>query len=36
MNPSELVTALQEKLKVTLIICENHGLIRQLQMARVG
>lgn len=38
MNPCELVTAVQEKLKVTIIICENHGfqVIRQLQMARVG
>jgi 3D-(3,5/4)-trihydroxycyclohexane-1,2-dione acylhydrolase (decyclizing) len=38
MNPTELVTALQEKLKITIIIAENHGfqIIRRLQMARVG
>jgi 3D-(3,5/4)-trihydroxycyclohexane-1,2-dione acylhydrolase (decyclizing) len=38
MNPSELVTAMQEDLKITVIISENHGfqVIRQLQMARVG
>ncbi|HEY8292084.1 MAG TPA: thiamine pyrophosphate-dependent enzyme, partial [Thermomicrobiales bacterium] len=38
MNPSELVTALQERLKVTVIIAENHGyqVIRQLQMNRAG
>ena len=38
MNPSELVTALQERLKVTVVIAENHGyqVIRQLQMNRAG
>lgn len=38
MNPSELVTALQERLKVTIVISENHGyqVIRQLQMNRAG
>ena len=38
MNPTELVTASQEKLKITLIISENHGFqcIRQLQMGRAG
>jgi 3D-(3,5/4)-trihydroxycyclohexane-1,2-dione acylhydrolase (decyclizing) len=38
MNPTEIVTAMQEGLKITIIICENHGyqVIRQLQMARVG
>lgn len=38
MNPSELVTALQERLKVTVVISENHGyqVIRQLQMNRAG
>jgi len=38
MNPTELVTALQEKLKITVIIAENHGfqVIRRLQMARAG
>ncbi|MCA1722941.1 MAG: 3D-(3,5/4)-trihydroxycyclohexane-1,2-dione acylhydrolase (decyclizing), partial [Thermomicrobia bacterium] len=38
MNPSELVTALQERLKVTIVLSENHGyqVIRQLQMNRAG
>lgn len=38
MNPTELVTALQENLKVTVVIAENHGYqcIRRLQMGRVG
>lgn len=38
MNPTELVTAYQEGLKVTVIIAENHGfqVIRQLQMNRAG
>ncbi len=38
MNPTELVTAMQENLKITVIISENHGFqcIRQLQMHRVG
>jgi 3D-(3,5/4)-trihydroxycyclohexane-1,2-dione acylhydrolase (decyclizing) len=38
MNPSELVTALQEGLKVTVVIADNHGyqIIRRLQMARAG
>jgi len=38
MNPSELVTALQEQLKVTVVLSENHGyqVIRQLQMNRAG
>ena len=38
MNPTELVTALQEKLKITLLISENHGYqcIRWLQEMRVG
>src|SRR5439155_24333409 len=38
MNPTELVTALQEKLKITVVIAETHGyqIIRRLQMARVG
>lgn len=38
MNPTEIVTALQEGLKITLIISENHGfqVIRQLQMAKAG
>lgn len=38
MNPTELVTAMQENLKVTVVISENHGLqsIRGLQMSRTG
>jgi 3D-(3,5/4)-trihydroxycyclohexane-1,2-dione acylhydrolase (decyclizing) len=38
MNPTELVTAAQENLKVTIVISENHGYqcIRRLQMGRAG
>jgi 3D-(3,5/4)-trihydroxycyclohexane-1,2-dione acylhydrolase (decyclizing) len=38
MNPSELVTARQEGLKITVILVENHGFhsIRGLQLARAG
>jgi 3D-(3,5/4)-trihydroxycyclohexane-1,2-dione acylhydrolase (decyclizing) len=38
MNPTELVTAGQESLKITLVLLENHGFqcIRNLQMNRVG
>jgi 3D-(3,5/4)-trihydroxycyclohexane-1,2-dione acylhydrolase (decyclizing) len=38
MNPTEIVTAMQEGLKITIILSENHGFqaIRQLQMARAG
>ena len=38
MNPTELVTALQEGLEITLVISENHGyqVIRRLQMLRAG
>ena len=38
MNPTELVTAMQEGLKVTVVISENHGFqsIFQLQMDRTG
>jgi 3D-(3,5/4)-trihydroxycyclohexane-1,2-dione acylhydrolase (decyclizing) len=38
MNPTELVTAVQEDLKVTVVISENLGFqsISQLQMARAG
>lgn len=38
MNPMELMTAVQEKLKITLVISENHGYqcIRGLQLARAG
>ena len=38
LSPSELVTAMEENLKVTVIISENHGLqaIRGLQESRTG
>jgi 3D-(3,5/4)-trihydroxycyclohexane-1,2-dione acylhydrolase (decyclizing) len=38
MNPTELVTARQENLKITVLVIENHGFqcIRNLQMNRVG
>ena len=38
MNPTEIVTAAQEDLKITLIISENHGFqcIRNLQLNRTG
>ena len=38
MNPTELMTALQEDLKITVVIAENHGYqcIRRLQMWRTG
>lgn len=38
MNPSELVTAVQEGWKITVVIADNHGyqIIRRLQMARAG
>lgn len=38
MNPTELATAMQENLKVTLIVPDNHGyqIIRRLQMYRSG
>ena len=38
MNPTELVTAVQEGLKITVVISENHGYqcIRRLQMWRPG
>jgi 3D-(3,5/4)-trihydroxycyclohexane-1,2-dione acylhydrolase (decyclizing) len=38
MNPTELMTALQENLKITVVIAENHGYqcIRRLQMWRTG
>ena len=38
LNPGELVTALQEELKITVVISENHGFqsIRRLQMWRGG
>jgi 3D-(3,5/4)-trihydroxycyclohexane-1,2-dione acylhydrolase (decyclizing) len=38
MNPTELVTAMQEGLKITVVIADNHGfqIIRNLQMGRVG
>ncbi len=38
MNPTEIVTSRQDRLKMTVVILENHGfqVIRQLQMNRVG
>jgi 3D-(3,5/4)-trihydroxycyclohexane-1,2-dione acylhydrolase (decyclizing) len=38
MNPTELMTAVQEGLKITVIVSENHGYqcIRRLQMWRTG
>jgi 3D-(3,5/4)-trihydroxycyclohexane-1,2-dione acylhydrolase (decyclizing) len=38
MNPTELMTAIQEDLKLTVVIAENHGYqcIRRLQMWRTG
>lgn len=38
MNPTELMTAMQENLKITVVISENHGyqIIWALQMARAG
>jgi len=38
MNPTELLTASQEGLKITVILIENHGFqcIRNLQMNKVG
>jgi 3D-(3,5/4)-trihydroxycyclohexane-1,2-dione acylhydrolase (decyclizing) len=38
MQPSELVTAAQDGLKITVVIANNHGfqIIRRLQMNRVG
>jgi len=38
MNPTELMTALQEGLKITIVLAENHGYqcIRRLQMWRTG
>ena len=38
MNPMELVTAMQENLKVTVVLSNNHGyqVIRRLQMWRAG
>jgi 3D-(3,5/4)-trihydroxycyclohexane-1,2-dione acylhydrolase (decyclizing) len=38
MNPTELVTAAQEGLKITVVIADNHGyqVIRRLQMWRTG
>ena len=38
MNPTELVTAVQEGLKLTVVLSENHGFqcIRGLQLARAG
>jgi 3D-(3,5/4)-trihydroxycyclohexane-1,2-dione acylhydrolase (decyclizing) len=38
MSPTELVTAVQENLKITVVLSENHGYqcIRQLQIASSG
>ena len=38
LNPMELVTALQEQLKVTVVVIDNHGfqVIRRLQLWRSG
>jgi 3D-(3,5/4)-trihydroxycyclohexane-1,2-dione acylhydrolase (decyclizing) len=38
MNPMELVTAVQEGLKITVVVSENHGFqcIRSLQLSRTG
>ena len=38
LNPGDLVTAVQEGLKITVVISENHGFqsIRRLQMVRAG
>lgn len=38
MQPTELVTAMKEGLKITVLIMNNHGfqIIRRLQMGRVG
>jgi 3D-(3,5/4)-trihydroxycyclohexane-1,2-dione acylhydrolase (decyclizing) len=38
MNPTEIVTAVQEGLKITVVVSENHGYqcIRRLQMWRTG
>src|SRR5262245_40420972 len=38
MNPTELVTAMQEKWKITVVISENHGYqsIHRLQRGRAG
>ncbi len=38
LNPSEIVTAVQEGAKITIVIVQNDGfqVIRRLQMARIG
>jgi 3D-(3,5/4)-trihydroxycyclohexane-1,2-dione acylhydrolase (decyclizing) len=38
LNPGEIVTAVQQRLKITVIISENHGFqsIRRLQLGSVG
>jgi 3D-(3,5/4)-trihydroxycyclohexane-1,2-dione acylhydrolase (decyclizing) len=38
MNPTEIVTAVQARQKITILISENHGfqVIKRLQMWRVG
>ena len=38
MNPTELVTAMQESLKVTIVVSDNHGFqsVHRVQKARTG
>lgn len=38
INPMDLITAMQEKLKITVVVSDNHGfqVIRRLQMWRTG
>jgi 3D-(3,5/4)-trihydroxycyclohexane-1,2-dione acylhydrolase (decyclizing) len=38
MQPTEIVTSMQEGLKITILVMNNHGfqIIRRLQMGRVG
>ncbi len=38
MNPTDIVTAIQEDLKITVVVSDNHGfqIIRRLQMWRSG
>ena len=38
MQPTEIVTSVQEGLKITVLVSDNHGfqIIRRLQMGRVG
>lgn len=38
MQPTEIITSIQEGLKITVLVSDNHGfqIIRRLQMGRVG